>query len=142
LKERRNREEGANKDKKEEKEKEMWNDGMRAPETKERALEKQERALKKKERALRALEKKERALKKKERALRALEKKERSDACQSEWMEKKKKGLSMHLPFNARSVLESETLCRHMHWQSTDVTYFDNQPFSFFDWKRKIEIGN
>jgi hypothetical protein len=57
-------------------------------------------------------------------------------------MEKKKKGLSMHLPFNARSVLESETLCRHMHWQSTDVTYFDNQPFSFFDWKRKIEIGN
>jgi hypothetical protein len=62
LKERRNREEGADKDEKEkeEKEKEMWNDGMRAP------------------------EKKEQALKKKERAQRALEKKERSDACRSE----------------------------------------------------------
>jgi hypothetical protein len=27
-------------------------------------------------------------------------------------------------------VLESETLCRHMHWQSTDVTYFDTRASS------------
>jgi hypothetical protein len=49
----------------------------------------------------------------------------------------------MHLPFNARSVLESETLCRHMHWQSTtvNVPYMTTSRFLFLTGTGKSQWG-